>query len=159
MDVRLAAAAPAEGLALLQTALVHARDPDDDKPRTPRPGDPNGNNGGGGGVGVGGAGGGAGGGGGGAGGGGGGAEAPPVLASSEGECVVSCDGGVGQFGTFGDAYKGGVTPGRWHRVVVACKTSAGEKGSPVYPLLYFFVGKGIGAANTGNAYALAAPPK
>ena len=48
------------------------------------------------------------------------------LKPTEGEAVVNCDGGVGQLGTFGDVTKAAVTPGKWHRVVVAVKVAAGE---------------------------------
>lgn len=48
------------------------------------------------------------------------------MVQTNGETFINCDGGVGQLGTFGDVGKTRVTPGKWHRIVIAIKCASAD---------------------------------
>eukprot|EP00658_Telonema_sp_P-2_P059421 TRINITY_DN4831_c0_g1_i4.p1 TRINITY_DN4831_c0_g1~~TRINITY_DN4831_c0_g1_i4.p1 ORF type:complete len:169 (-),score=52.52 TRINITY_DN4831_c0_g1_i4:171-677(-) len=51
-----------------------------------------------------------------------------TLSSSDGECVVNSQGGVGVMGQFGDITKTKLEPDRWTRVVISVQCVSGAKG-------------------------------
>jgi hypothetical protein len=52
---------------------------------------------------------------------------PPKLTETEGEAFINCDGGVGNFGTFGDVSRACVETNKWHRVVVSANVEKSGK--------------------------------
>jgi len=50
------------------------------------------------------------------------------LKQSEGECLINIDGGVGQFGKFGDSTSTRLSKDRWRRITVSVKCVAEGKG-------------------------------